>query len=946
MLRSQLGPIILDAVGAFTRPSRRPLPGPLTDGGSNMSKLIRTGVSSVFLWTVVGPSLALAQTPVPPFTPPEDLNVRKANVMSEGTRMTAELFSFKTLEGKKLPTVILCHGWGGTIVGLRPDAVAFARAGYLAIVFDYRGWGASDSRVILTRPAPADRAGHTFQAEVREVREVVDPLDQTTDLLNVIHWACGEPQCDAELIGLWGSSYSGGHVIYAAARDARVKATVSQVPALDSRWVVATPSDREQTLREATQRARGEIGYPEPGVRVIKTLRGAPIRERMINYAPVDDVEKAPKCAMLFILAESEEYFDNKDHAGKAYERAKGPRKLVTIPGITHYGIYGTARPQAQKLAIEWFDAHLKPHDSGAGASQNAAAAKDWSMYNYDVLGSRHNRGETAINPSNAGRLVEKWRFPPEGSGQEIGVIHCTPSVVGGFVYFGTATDAAFYKLTPDGKLAWSYRNPERGREEGEPAARATNSERLRPAAGGMISSPLVSGDSVYFTDLEGWIYALDRETGAERWKVSTRAASFPGAHPLNLLIASPILADGKVLFGGGALEQGLAGSGFYRGSTGRGFLVALDPKTGRVVWKYDLGPKPEPLEPPITIKDSYGEHTFYYGPATSTIWSTPSYNETTGTIYFGTDVNTAPRRPTAEDPRNYTRESCAVVALDIRNGTERWVTQLNPGDVWGDSMRAYDPVEGRYKDESIGDTPKLGTIDVDGTATRVVGVGCKNGGYYVLNARDGRIMAQTPIYTGKPSYPLDPPPDRRMLALPGPIGGVQTGCASDGTTIYTNGIDSIELSTQETRLAGVVPPTSGRVVALSQDTRVERWRHERPRVASIGGPPPVRSYTDVGDPVGSGIAVANGVLYFTTVASGKLVALDAASGSVLKEIDLGPVWSGPSVSRGRVYVGTGNTFFGDRNVMSFFPKKYTGVLYCYGLPGEDEVDRLASGKP
>ena len=64
---------------------------------------------------------------------------------------------------------------------------------------------------------------------------------------------------------------------------------------------------------------------------------------------------------MLFILSESEAYFDNKDHGIKAYERARGPKKLVTIPGITHYGIYGTARPQAQKLAIEWFDTHLKP---------------------------------------------------------------------------------------------------------------------------------------------------------------------------------------------------------------------------------------------------------------------------------------------------------------------------------------------------------------------------------------------------------------------------------------------------------------------------------------------------------------------------------------------------------------------------------------------------------
>ena len=53
---------------------------------------------------------------------------------------------------------------------------------------------------------------------------MVDPIDQTTDLANVVSWVYAEPQCDREHIGLWGSSYSGGHVIYVAARDPRVKA--------------------------------------------------------------------------------------------------------------------------------------------------------------------------------------------------------------------------------------------------------------------------------------------------------------------------------------------------------------------------------------------------------------------------------------------------------------------------------------------------------------------------------------------------------------------------------------------------------------------------------------------------------------------------------------------------------------------------------------------------
>ena len=98
--------------------------------------------------------------------------------------------------------------------------------------------------------------------------------------------------------------------------------------------------------------------------------------------------------------------------------------------------------------------------------------------------------------------------------------------------------------------------------------------------------------------------------------------------------------------------------------------------------------------------------------------------------------------------------------------------------------------------------------------------------------------------------------------------------------------------------------------------------------------------YRDVGDIVGSGIAVGNGVAYFTAVGSGKLVALDAATGAVLKEIVLGPVFAGPSLSRGRVYVGSGNTLWNASEFECFFPKQYTGSVRCFGLPEKDEADK------
>ena len=572
-----------------------------------------------------------------------------------------------------------------------------------------------------------------------------------------------------------------------------------------------------------------------------------------------------------------------------------------------------------------------------AQAQEPAASAADWPTYNHDPAGWRYNPAETTLGPSNVGTLFELWRFPAEGAKEAIGVVHATPSVVAGEVYFGTATFPAFYKLAADGTLLWVYRNPAR-RSALPPAEGAPVTAKLRGAASeaGIFGSALVSDGSVYFADTGGWMYALDARTGEERWKLDARAKEFPGRHFNNVLMASPVLADGKVVFGGGTLEQLFAGTPLYPGSTGRGFLVALDPKTGKIAWKHDVGPKPEKLDPPVVIEEPWGRHTFTFGPATSSVWCTPSYDPESNTLFFGTDVNTAPRQPTPDDPALHTPDSCAVAALDAATGQRRWSTQLNPGDAWTNAMCGYDPKTGLYKDQSIGDTPKVLTVAVEGKPTKVVGVGCKNGGFYLLRADDGTIVRHTPLYTGPPT---EPPAahDPRVLALPSQIGGLQSGCATDGRTVYTNGIDAVRLGALPSPRAPGQVPTGGRVTATSVDLKTERWRHERPKIAAMGGTPEHPMYRDVGDVVASGIAVGNGVAYFTAVGSGKLVALDAETGKVLKEIDLGPVFAGPALSRGRVYVGGGNTLWTPADYECFFPKQYTGSVRCFALPDHEE---------
>jgi uncharacterized protein len=287
---------------------------------------------------------------------PDDIETRLVDIWSEGTRMRGTVFTSGAAADEKLPTILMAHGWGGLAASLTRDAIAFARQGYLVLTFDYRGWGLSDGRIILDQDIPGERPGNRFSAQVREIREVVDPVDMLADWRNALHWLHGEAQVDTDRIGLWGSSQSGGYVVEMAIRDTRVKAVHSQVGSLDGRGIGLTPA----AYTAATQMARGDLAYPEQGEVVVGSLRGAPIASRFADYAPVEKINEAGDTPIQFVIAEKEELFNNEEHSILAHRRYQGPKNLVVIPDIAHYGIYREAWQQANQLALDWFNQHLK----------------------------------------------------------------------------------------------------------------------------------------------------------------------------------------------------------------------------------------------------------------------------------------------------------------------------------------------------------------------------------------------------------------------------------------------------------------------------------------------------------------------------------------------------------------------------------------------------------
>jgi uncharacterized protein len=109
---------------------------------------------------------------------------------------------------RSVPSVVLAHGFSGTMDRLVPHAERFAAGGIAALIFDYRGFGASGG----------------------EPRQVVDLPSQHDDLRAAIAWARGRDGLDPDRVALWGNSLGGAHVISVAADDPGIAAVVAQIP--------------------------------------------------------------------------------------------------------------------------------------------------------------------------------------------------------------------------------------------------------------------------------------------------------------------------------------------------------------------------------------------------------------------------------------------------------------------------------------------------------------------------------------------------------------------------------------------------------------------------------------------------------------------------------------------------------------------------------------------
>ena len=296
------------------------------------------------------------------FELPDTVTRRAVDIWSEGTRLAGDLYAPRDLAADETrPTIVMSHGWGGTKALLANIASRLAAEGYLVLAFDYRGWGESDGKLVVQGDMPDRDADGIVTVRAREIRNVVDPIDQTVDIQRAFDFIEGEPNVDTTRLGYWGSSYSGAHAIWVAAHEPRAGCAVGQVAAADSRSLAAVSwagqDIAEHAHLQAIRRARGEIDPLPQGTDKAPNLNGWAHLDKVLSYNPVDDAGRIT-IPLLVIDAGNEELFDRHIAGELAIQRAQAngaPAEYTVIPGITHYQVYGDHFEEATQMAVDWF---------------------------------------------------------------------------------------------------------------------------------------------------------------------------------------------------------------------------------------------------------------------------------------------------------------------------------------------------------------------------------------------------------------------------------------------------------------------------------------------------------------------------------------------------------------------------------------------------------------
>jgi polyvinyl alcohol dehydrogenase (cytochrome) len=217
---------------------------------------------------------------------------------------------------------------------------------------------------------------------------------------------------------------------------------------------------------------------------------------------------------------------------------------------------------------------------------------------------------------------------------------------------------------------------------------------------GAVVGSPAIDG-ALLLVGIGKTLYALDRRSGGIVWKAVTNA------NPYSQINASPVVAGDLVFQGTAQFEEVVGKAPFsFRGSIG-----AFNVSTGKLVWNFYTTPN--------DVTSGAGEG----------IWSTPGVDTRLGLLYVGTGQNLdSPSGPLAD----------SLLAIHYKTGKLAWSRQFNHPDV-------FSTADFSGKDADIGASPNLWVA----RGRALVGVGSKNGTYYAMDRKSGRLVWEAHLAPG-----------------------------------------------------------------------------------------------------------------------------------------------------------------------------------------------------
>ncbi|HTM30045.1 MAG TPA: PQQ-dependent dehydrogenase, methanol/ethanol family [Vicinamibacterales bacterium] len=495
-------------------------------------------------------------------------------------------------------------------------------------------------------------------------------------------------------------------------------------------------------------------------------------------------------------------------------------------------------------------------------------AAKEpgsWITYNGAYNGQRHST-LSQINTTNVGQLQPAWVYQVRGDGE----VETSPIVADGRMII-TEPPTTVTALDPrNGRTLWTYVRP-------------------MPSELRLIGFPATNrgvailDDMVYVGSLDGYLIALDAETGAKRWE--TKIADNGLGHSVTM---APLALDGKIIVGISGGEAGI-----------RGFVDAYNAKTGARVWRtYTI---PAAGEPGV---DTWAGESWKNGAGAT--WLTGSYDPELKLLYWGTG-NPGPdwNGDIRKGDNLYTS---SVLALDPDTGKMKWHFQYTPHDT---------------HDWDANQIQVLADLEIGGRTRKTLITANRNAFYYVLDRVTGEFLhaaayakqtwatgidakgrpeavaGKEPTEEGNLVYPSL----QGSTNWPSPSFSPQTGLfyvpvREMGSYYYKTDVEYEAglpfTGGGERRLAD---EAWGAVRALDAKTGAKAWDFKLP------------------SPSWSGILSTGGGLVFSGSNEGNFYALDAKSGAALWQFQTGGgVHSNPATflveGRQFVSVGSGHAVF------------------------------------